>query len=107
MSTTDEHRAVPVDDPPPGAVVLDRRADQLADLAGLTADLPEDRSVRWVHYPWRNTTVEVLGPEAFRLLRQDRPVHCYPSGHRYATTVTSGLTMTRRTGPRGFPTALA
>ncbi|GAA4832453.1 Rv1355c family protein [Actinomycetospora corticicola] len=66
------HRAIPVDAPPPGAVVLDRSAEQQADLASLTSDAPPDAELRWVYYPWRNTVVAVLGPGAFRRVRQDR-----------------------------------
>lgn len=69
---SEAYRAVPVDAPPPGALVLDRSAEQLADLAALRSDVPAEAGTRWVHYPWRNTAVAVLGPEAFRRLRQDR-----------------------------------
>ncbi|WP_018331861.1 Rv1355c family protein [Actinomycetospora chiangmaiensis] len=67
-----EHRAFVVAEPPVGAEVLDRRAEQLADLATLRGDVVEDAPVHWVYYPWRNTAVAVLGPEPFRRLRQDR-----------------------------------
>ncbi|GLZ51403.1 Rv1355c family protein [Actinomycetospora sp. NBRC 106378] len=56
----------------PTVVVQDRRESQLADLGDLRRDLPQDRSTRWVYYPWRRTLVGLLGPESFRRLRLDR-----------------------------------
>lgn len=59
----------------PGVTVLDHLSEQQEALRkvlpapdpGLSAELP-----RWVHYPWRNSVVHVLGPRGFRRLRLDR-----------------------------------
>lgn len=55
--------------------VVDQRAAQRADLAGVRSAVPREVSDHpgcWVYYPWRRTLVGVQGPEAFRLLRLDR-----------------------------------
>ncbi|WP_127781905.1 Rv1355c family protein [Rhodococcus sp. X156] len=58
-----------------GTRVLDLRAEQHADLArvqSLVGAEPLTEPDRWVHYPWRNTLVGVVGPRSFDLLRLDR-----------------------------------
>lgn len=59
----------------PDVVVIDLLADQRSNLQGLLP--PADESLlneppRWVHYPWRRTLVNTLGPRAFRRVRLDR-----------------------------------
>lgn len=55
--------------------VLDERDTQRAGLHALLPS-PEqsllDESDRWVHFPWRNTVVAILGPNSYRHLRLDR-----------------------------------
>ncbi len=59
----------------PAVTVLDRRAAQQADLAGIrhasAAAVPSPSSI-WAFYPWRRTLVALLGRDAFRRLRLDR-----------------------------------
>ena len=59
----------------PAVSVVDRRAAQRADLAGLRDDgAGEDRAGpgRWAYYPWRRTLVGVLDRAPFVRLRTDR-----------------------------------
>lgn len=59
----------------PGIRVLDTTQTQLKSLESLLPSPSEDvlgEALRWVHYPWRNTLVRVLGPVGFRTLRLDR-----------------------------------
>ena len=59
----------------PGMRILDASQNQLESLMGL---LPSpsaevlDEPQRWIHYPWRNSLVKLLGPKGFRTLRLDR-----------------------------------
>lgn len=58
-----------------GVERIDTAAAQRAGLLELMPSLPDalrDEPLRWVHYPWRNALVHVLGPDAFRALRTDR-----------------------------------
>jgi molybdopterin/thiamine biosynthesis adenylyltransferase/nitroreductase len=54
--------------------MIDLYRRQLAELRGLVA-VPEDMFTeppRWVHFPWRDSAVRVLGPRGYRRLRLDR-----------------------------------
>lgn len=55
--------------------VLDTTSEQRASLSELVPTPPDDvlaEATRWVHYPWRDAVVRVLGPNGFRRLRLDR-----------------------------------
>ncbi len=58
-----------------GVERIDTVEAQRAGLLELMPSLPDalrDEPLRWVHYPWRNALVHILGPVAFRALRTDR-----------------------------------
>lgn len=58
-----------------GIQVLDTTGTQLHSLRKLLPTPSADvlgECPRWVHYPWRNSLVRVLGPVGFRTLRLDR-----------------------------------
>lgn len=58
-----------------GVGLLDTTAEQHRSLTEVlptpTADVLAEEP-RWVHYPWRDTAVRVLGPTGYRTLRFDR-----------------------------------
>ncbi|MEV0434174.1 Rv1355c family protein [Nocardia sp. NPDC050413] len=58
----------------PGIQTVDLRAGLRAELDQLTGPPPglDPGEERWVHYPWRNALVAVLGPDAFTAIRSDR-----------------------------------
>ncbi|MFC9968582.1 Rv1355c family protein [Nocardia ignorata] len=58
----------------PGIQTVDLRAGLRAELDQLTGPPPglDPGEERWVHYPWRNALVAVLGPDAFAAIRSDR-----------------------------------
>ncbi|MEV0685982.1 Rv1355c family protein [Nocardia sp. NPDC050378] len=58
----------------PGIQTVDLRAGLRAELDQLTSPPPglDPGEERWVHYPWRNALVAVLGPDAFAAIRSDR-----------------------------------
>lgn len=58
-----------------GVERFDTTNEQRAGLLELMPSLPDelrDEPLRWVHYPWRNALVRILGPASFRALRTDR-----------------------------------
>lgn len=79
-------RILDPDDPADSAILQQLRADptidfidhrdkQLANLHNLRPapdpELLQERG-RWAHFPWRRTTVAVLGPRGYRAVRLDR-----------------------------------
>jgi molybdopterin/thiamine biosynthesis adenylyltransferase/nitroreductase len=59
----------------PSLQVIDRLAEQRAQLAGMKpapSQSLEEEPQRWVYYPWRRAVVRLLGPRSFDTLRLDR-----------------------------------
>ncbi len=59
----------------PAVAVIDRSSrlrQELGRLHPTPADDELTEPLRWVHYPWRNALVRMLGPRGFRRLRLDR-----------------------------------
>src|SRR5579875_2992918 len=59
----------------PQTVVIDRLADQRAELERLVPRIGHEiqgETPRYVYFPWRSTLVKMLGPTGFERLRLDR-----------------------------------